>query len=44
MQNAQPPTQVQDAFLDAIKAREDQEADHQRGEGVPGRRGPQGSG
>ena len=25
MQNAQPPTQVQDAFLDAIKAREDQE-------------------
>jgi len=25
MQNAQPPAQVQDAFLDAIKAREDQE-------------------
>ena len=25
MQNAQPPRQVQDAFLDAIKAREDQE-------------------
>lgn len=25
MQNAQPPAQVQDAFIDAIKAREDQE-------------------
>ena len=25
MQNAQPPSEVQDAFLDAIKAREDQE-------------------